>query len=313
MDADGSHQPEQLHRLLDALADADLVIGSRWVPGGSVVNWSWFRRALSVGGNRYARLLLGVPVRDLTAGYRLFHAATLRAIDLDGVESVGYCFQADLALRTVRAGLRVREVPIDFLERERGESKMDRSVAVESLRRITRVGTRPADAARPQPPPAAPCRPARTRGGTTVRRRGPWAVLAVLFVVVPLAEIFLIVQLGQVVGPWWTILLLIATGILGSVLVKREGGRAWRALQEALASHRMPATELADGALILIGGTLLITPGFMSDLVGLFCILPFTRPVARRALAQVVRRRFVVTARRPGHTEVIRGEVVDDE
>jgi UPF0716 protein FxsA len=147
-----------------------------------------------------------------------------------------------------------------------------------------------------------------------VRRRGPWAVLAVLFVVVPIVEIYLIVQLGQQVGPWWTILLLIGAGVLGSVLVKREGGRAWRALQDALASHRMPATELADGALILIGGTLLLTPGFMSDVVGLFCILPFTRPVARRALAGIVRRRLVVaTARRPGHTEVIRGEVVDDD
>ncbi|HET6562360.1 MAG TPA: polyprenol monophosphomannose synthase [Marmoricola sp.] len=140
MDADGSHQPEQLHRLLDALPDADLVIGSRWVRGGSVVNWSLFRQALSVGGNRYARLLLGVPVHDLTAGFRLFRASTLRTIDLSGVESVGYCFQTDLALRTSRAGLRVREVPIDFLERERGESKMDRAVAVESLRRITRWG-----------------------------------------------------------------------------------------------------------------------------------------------------------------------------
>jgi UPF0716 protein FxsA len=147
-----------------------------------------------------------------------------------------------------------------------------------------------------------------------VRRRGPWAVLAVLFVVVPIIEIYLIVQLGQEIGPWWTILLLIGAGILGSVLVKREGGRAWRALQDALASHRMPATELADGALILIGGTLLLTPGFMSDVVGLFCILPFTRPVARRALAGIVRRRLVVmTARRPGHAEVIRGEVIDDE
>ncbi len=137
MDADGSHQPEQLHRLLDALSDADLVIGSRWVPGGSVVNWSRFRKALSVGGNLYARLLLGIPVRDVTAGFRLFRATTLRAIDLRGVDSVGYCFQVDLTLRTVRAGLRVREVPIDFLERERGESKMNRSVATESLRRIT--------------------------------------------------------------------------------------------------------------------------------------------------------------------------------
>jgi len=142
MDADGSHQPEQLQRLIDALADADLVIGSRWVKGGSVVNWSLFRRALSVGGNLYARLLLGLPVRDVTAGFRLFRASTLRAMELETVESVGYCFQADLALRTVRAGLTVREVPIDFLEREHGESKMTRSVATESLQRITRWGLR---------------------------------------------------------------------------------------------------------------------------------------------------------------------------
>jgi dolichol-phosphate mannosyltransferase len=137
MDADGSHQPEQLHRLLAALEHADLVIGARWVPGGSVVNWSPFRKALSVGGNLYARALLGIPVRDVTAGFRLFRATTLRSIDLSGVMSVGYCFQTDLTLRTVRAGLRVVEVPIEFLERERGESKMNHAVAVESLRRIT--------------------------------------------------------------------------------------------------------------------------------------------------------------------------------
>jgi dolichol-phosphate mannosyltransferase len=140
MDADGSHQPEQLPRLVTALADADLVIGSRWIPGGRVVNWSRWRLALSRGGNLYARMLLGIPVRDVTAGYRLFRATTLYALDLEGVESVGYCFQADLTVRTLRAGLRVKEVPIEFLERERGESKMDRAVAVESLVRITRWG-----------------------------------------------------------------------------------------------------------------------------------------------------------------------------
>jgi dolichol-phosphate mannosyltransferase len=140
MDADGSHQPEQLPLLLAALGDADLVIGSRWVPGGSVVNWPLSRRALSRGGNLYARVALGIPVRDVTAGYRLFRRSTLEAIDLPTVESSGYCFQADLAWRTVQAGLRVVEVPIEFVERERGESKMDRAVATESLVRITRWG-----------------------------------------------------------------------------------------------------------------------------------------------------------------------------
>jgi dolichol-phosphate mannosyltransferase len=142
MDADGSHQPEQLPLLLEAARDADLVIGSRWVPGGSVVNWPRSRRLLSVGGNLYARVLLGVPVRDVTAGYRVFRRTTLETIDLASVESAGYIFQTDLAFRTVRAGLRVVEVPIEFVERVRGESKMSRDVAVESLRRITVWGLR---------------------------------------------------------------------------------------------------------------------------------------------------------------------------
>ena len=142
MDADGSHQPEQLPAMLAALDHADLVIGSRWVKGGSVVNWPLHRKALSVGGNVYARALLGVPVRDVTAGYRLFRRTTLEKIDLESVESLGYCFQTDLAWRTLQAGLTITEVPIEFVERVRGESKMNRDVAVESLRRITRWGLR---------------------------------------------------------------------------------------------------------------------------------------------------------------------------
>jgi dolichol-phosphate mannosyltransferase len=141
MDADGSHQPEQLQRLIDALeAGADLVIGSRWIPGGSIVNWSKGREVLSRAGNLYTRLLLGMPLRDATAGYRLFRRTTLEAIDLDEVQSTGYVFQTDMAYRTLRAGLTVVEVPIEFVERERGDSKMSRSVATESLRRITTWG-----------------------------------------------------------------------------------------------------------------------------------------------------------------------------
>ena len=144
MDADGSHQPEQLHRLLEAVSDparpADLVIGSRWVPGGSVVNWPRRREALSRGGNLYVRTLLGVRVRDATAGYRLFRRSTLEAIDLGSVRSTGYVFQTDLVVRTLRAGLVVREVPIEFVERVRGDSKMSGAVAVESLKRITAWG-----------------------------------------------------------------------------------------------------------------------------------------------------------------------------
>jgi dolichol-phosphate mannosyltransferase len=142
MDADGSHQPEQLHLLREALADADLVIGSRWVPGGSVVNWPRRREALSRGGNLYVRMLLGVKVRDATAGYRLFRRSTLEAIDLESVESTGYVFQTDMVVRCLRSGLRVREVPIEFVERVRGDSKMSGKVASESLRRITTWGLR---------------------------------------------------------------------------------------------------------------------------------------------------------------------------
>jgi dolichol-phosphate mannosyltransferase len=142
MDADGSHQPEQLHLLLRALEDADLVIGSRWVPGGSVVNWPRSREALSRGGNLYVRLLLGIPVRDATAGYRLFRRTTLEKINLASVRSNGYVFQTDLAYRTLQAGLKVSEVPIEFVERVRGESKMSGAVARESLQRITVWGLR---------------------------------------------------------------------------------------------------------------------------------------------------------------------------
>ncbi len=142
MDADGSHQPEQLHRLLDALLDVDLVIGSRWIPGGSVVNWPRRREALSRGGNLYVRMLLGIPIRDATAGFRVFRSSALEKIDLASVQSTGYVFQTDLVTRCLRAGLAVREVPIEFVERVRGDSKMSGAVATESLRRITTWGLR---------------------------------------------------------------------------------------------------------------------------------------------------------------------------
>ena len=142
MDADGSHQPEQLPSLLAALADADLVLGSRWVPGGSVVNWPFHRKFLSVGGNLYVRFLLGMPISDATGGFRAYRASTLRALDLHKVASQGYCFQVDLAWRATRTGLRVVEVPIAFVERTIGDSKMSQDIVKESLRSITTWGAR---------------------------------------------------------------------------------------------------------------------------------------------------------------------------
>jgi dolichol-phosphate mannosyltransferase len=142
MDADGSHLPEQLPRLLEAARDAGLVLGSRWVPGGKIVNWPRSRMLLSRGGNLYTRLAMGLPLRDATGGYRVFRRATLEGIDLHNVASQGYCFQVDLARRAVDAGFRVVEVPITFVERERGESKMTGPIVREALVKVGAWGAR---------------------------------------------------------------------------------------------------------------------------------------------------------------------------
>lgn len=152
------------------------------------------------------------------------------------------------------------------------------------------------------------------------RRRWPW-VLLLAFVVLPVLEIYVIIQVGQVIGAWWTVLLLVADSVVGSWLVKREGSRAFEALRIALSSGRMPAKELTDGGLILVGGTLMIAPGFVTDIVGFFLILPFTRPLARRVLAALVARKLLgpraggPNATRPGsgpQGPVVRGEVIDE-
>lgn len=150
-----------------------------------------------------------------------------------------------------------------------------------------------------------------------MRGRRVWRwLLPVLFIGVPLLEIFVLVQVGQVIGAWWTLLLLVAASVLGAWLVRREGSRAWRALTGALESGRMPGRELADGALILVGGTLLLTPGFVTDAVGVLLVLPVSRPMARRLLSRVVTHRVVGPrdAKRPGSAggTVIRGDVVDE-
>ncbi|MEU9115381.1 polyprenol monophosphomannose synthase [Streptomyces sp. NPDC048483] len=140
MDADGSHRPEELPRLLTALKGADLVLGSRWVPGGRVVNWPKSREFLSRGASAYSRALLDVPIRDVTGGFRAFRVETLKGLGLEDVASAGYCFQVDLARRAVRAGFHVVEVPITFVDREHGDSKMSRDIMVEALWRITAWG-----------------------------------------------------------------------------------------------------------------------------------------------------------------------------
>jgi len=137
MDADGSHQPEQLPSLLAALEYSDLVLGSRWVEGGGTENWSKNRELLSKGGNYYTKVMLGIDIDDSTGGYRAFKASALRSLDLHEVASQGYCFQVDLAWRAKQRGFVVTEVPITFVEREVGSSKMSRKIVTEALWRVT--------------------------------------------------------------------------------------------------------------------------------------------------------------------------------
>jgi len=137
LDADGSHLPEQLPALLAAAESADVVMGSRWIPGGEVKNWPWHRRVLSRGGSIYSRLLLRLQERDVTGGYRVYTAHALERMRLSSVESLGYCFQIDMLLHAVRAGLRVVEVPITFVERTRGSSKMSGGIVIEAMARVT--------------------------------------------------------------------------------------------------------------------------------------------------------------------------------
>jgi dolichol-phosphate mannosyltransferase len=139
MDADGSHRPEDLPRLLSALDDPDVdgAVGSRWVPGGRVVNWPLNREILSRGANTYTRVALGIPVHDATGGYRAYRADILGKLDFDAIESQGYCFQIDMTWRILQAGGDIAEVPITFVEREAGESKMSRSIIREALVKVT--------------------------------------------------------------------------------------------------------------------------------------------------------------------------------
>ncbi len=137
MDADGSHRPVDLVKVLTALNDADVVLGSRWIKGGKVVNWPIQREILSRGGNIYTRLMLGIALRDATGGFRAYRMSALNKIDLRAVQSQGYCFQVDMAWRAVKAGLKVIEVPITFIEREIGESKMSGAIVKEALLKVT--------------------------------------------------------------------------------------------------------------------------------------------------------------------------------
>ncbi|MGA0130753.1 MAG: polyprenol monophosphomannose synthase [Candidatus Nanopelagicales bacterium] len=136
MDADGSHAPEQLPSILKNLDECDVSLGSRWVPGGRIENWPISRQILSKGGNLYTRLMLGFKVKDATGGYRAYKREVLETIDLDSIESQGYCFQVDMVRRSLAFGFKVCETPIVFTEREAGNSKMSRQIVIEAFTRI---------------------------------------------------------------------------------------------------------------------------------------------------------------------------------
>jgi dolichol-phosphate mannosyltransferase len=139
MDCDFSHDPQDVHRLVAAARDADLVIGSRNVPGGGVRGWPWYRNLISKGGSFYARTILGLRIRDMTAGFKLFRRPVLEALDLSGIEASGYMFQIELKYRTVKAGFAVHEVPVIFIDREFGESKMSSSIVLEAIWRVWKL------------------------------------------------------------------------------------------------------------------------------------------------------------------------------
>ncbi|GAA2166321.1 UPF0716 protein FxsA [Humibacillus xanthopallidus] len=176
-----------------------------------------------------------------------------------------------------------------------------------------------------------------TAPGARRRRLRPTRVAAVALLLVPILEIMVMVAVGQAIGGWWTFLLVIATSALGAWIVTREGGRAWRALGQALREGRMPARELADGIVVLVGGTLLLIPGFITDVAGLLLVLPFTRPIARALLASVIGRHLLAQVevfgattvtdrptweqqetphgpqRSESSTEVVEGEIIDED
>jgi dolichol-phosphate mannosyltransferase len=142
MDCDFSHDPVDVSRLLTAAEDADLVLGSRYVPGGRIESWSRLRRFVSAGGSFYARMLLGVSVRDLTGGFKCYRRAVLESIDLDAISTKGYAFQIETTYRALRAGFRVVEVPITFADRERGASKMSRTIVLEAMWKVPALRAR---------------------------------------------------------------------------------------------------------------------------------------------------------------------------
>ena len=317
--------PSSCPRLLDGARRAPTWCSA---PAGCpAARWSTgrcHREFLSRGGNIYTRVLLGMPVRDATGGYRAFRRETPGGLDLDEVASQGYCFQVDLAWRAVRAGL-PRRRGADHLRRARGAATRKMSRDIVARRWAGSPGGawrtapgRPASLLHREPRwhrALGPGRPAAPGPRPHGLRRDPLApaapavqarLLIVGLLLVPLVELGLLIAVGQLIGGWPTLVLVVVEALLGAYVVKREGRRAWVALQTSLNTGQMPGSELTDAVLVLVGGVLLLLPGFLTDVVGLLFLLPVARPLTRRWLAGRWSRR---PGRRAAATGVIRGEV----
>ena len=203
-------------------------------------------------------------------------------LDSTDVASQGYCFQVDLAWQTWQAGFRVVEVPITFVERERGESKMSRAIVVEALWRVTVWGL------------------TSRRSGPDRKEAEPCRSPLLLFIVVPAVEIYVLIQVGQVIGALPTVALLVLDAVAGRLAVQARGAQGLAGAHHGDRRARVPAREVADGALVVLGGAFLLTPGFVTDIVGVLCLLPPTRALLRRALTGFVTRRMLLPGTGPG-------------
>ena len=304
MDADGSHRPSTCRRCSRRSSDADVVIGSRWVPrrlGGQLAGAP--QGALASAATSTSRCCSGCRSTTRRPATGSTAATPCGRMGLDGVASQGYCFQTDLTWRAVKrradASSRCRSPSSSA---RCGDSKMSRDIMTRVAAPDHRLGRARTGPGRRASWSAA----AASRGGTRCERhrrhpvrlavggvRGCCAGSSCALLIVPVVEIAAIIAVGRVIGGWQTLLLLVLESLLGAWIVKREGARAWAALQDALRSGRMPSRQLSDAALVLIGGTLLLTPGFVTDIVGFFFILPLTRPITRVWLETVVARRLL--------------------
>ena len=299
MDADGSHAPEQLLRLLAALEHADVVLGSRWVPGGRVVDWPRSRVLLSRGGNAWTRLMLGLPLADATGGFRAYRREVLERPAAGPGRLAGLLLPGRPGVAGL-AGRRPGGRGADHLRRAPARAQQDEPAD-------RRGGAVAGDLVGADQPAVAPA--AGTPGGAALMP----ALLLLGLVVVPLVELYVIIQVGQQIGALWTVGLLLVVSVLGTMLLRREGSRAWRSFRAATMNGRVPGREVADGAMVLLAGALLLTPGFVTDAVGLLLLVPPVRAVLRRVLTAYASRRLLPGGPpAPGPGRVVEGEILDD-